>query len=158
MQDYCTAWQLWQLWQRCFWCGAAGDSGRFQAPWFHLSVCHVVRRTYISLQHRVVLLLGAQRLLEDGNVLLVILVLLLQSLHLRCHLHYLLLPARHLHPHVVQLEQNRFIVGVVLLIFPMSRFHQYIPCIIAFVTKDTLFALSCFLCWHRIGLLYVDTN
>ena len=43
----------------------------------YLSVSLHVDTTYVSLEHRVVLLLGTQALLQHGDVLLVVLVLLL---------------------------------------------------------------------------------
>lgn len=49
------------------------------------------------------LLLGAERLLEHGDVALVVLVLLLQRLHLRRHRQDLLVPALDLQPELVQL-------------------------------------------------------
>ena len=75
----------------------------------YLSVSHVVGRTYVGLQHRVVLLLGTQGLLQHSDVLLVVLVLLLQRFHLGRHLHDFLFPTGNLHTHVVKLmEEGRF--------------------------------------------------
>ena len=62
-------------------------------PCLYLSVCLHVDTTYVSLEHRVVLLLGAQALLQHRDVLLVVLVLLLQCLHLGRHLQDFLFPS-----------------------------------------------------------------
>ena len=43
----------------------------------YLSVSLGVHRTYVSLQHGIMLLLGTQALLQYGDVLLIVLVLLL---------------------------------------------------------------------------------
>ena len=48
----------------------------------YLSVSLHVDTTYVSLKHRVVLLLGTEALLQYGDMLLVVLVLFLQGFHL----------------------------------------------------------------------------
>lgn len=60
--------------------------------------------TYVGLEHVVVLLLGAQALLEHGNVPLVVLVLLLERLHLGARRQQLLVPFRDLHAQLLDLS------------------------------------------------------
>ena len=60
--------------------------------------------THVDLEHVVVLLLGDEGLLEDGDVPLVVGVLLLDRLHLGLHLDEVLLLAVELLSHVLELQ------------------------------------------------------
>ena len=81
----------------------ARAAGRHDGSMLYLSVSLGVDGTYVGLQHGVVLLLGAQTLLQHRDVLLVVLVLLLERLHLGGHLQDLLLPPRDLQPQILDL-------------------------------------------------------
>ena len=81
----------------------ARAAGRHDGSMLYLSVSLGVDGTYVGLQHGVVLLLGAQTLLQHRDVLLVVLVLLLERLHLGGHLQYLLLPPRDLQTQILDL-------------------------------------------------------
>ena len=66
-----------------------------------------VNDTHIRLEHVVVLLLGAEGLLQDGDVTLVVVVLLLQRLHLGGQRHNLLISPLDLGPRVIKLGTFR---------------------------------------------------
>lgn len=75
-----------------------------------------LRSTHVSLKHVVVLLLGAQRLLQHGDMALVVGVLLLQGLHLRRQRKDFLISLLDLQPRLLQLhrERRKNVNGVVL--------------------------------------------
>ncbi|MPC32594.1 hypothetical protein E2C01_025911 [Portunus trituberculatus] len=62
--------------------------------------------THVSLKHVVVLLLGAERLLEHGDVALIVRVLLLQGLHLRGQRKDFLVSLLNLQPGLLQLHHR----------------------------------------------------
>lgn len=68
-----------------------------------MEIVKIQRISHISLQHAVVLLLSTERLLQNSDVALVVLMLLLQRLHLRRHRQDLLVSPLDLQSELIQL-------------------------------------------------------
>jgi len=62
--------------------------------------------TYVSLQHIIMFLFGAERFFEHCDMSLVILMLFLQRLHLRRHRQQLLVSSLYFRPEFVQLRKD----------------------------------------------------